>query len=238
MSLNEDITDGISSVLNATWNSRSGQVVPTTDDVALVNGAVTMEAVFLYADLFDSTILAQKVDKSVAAKIVRAYLQSMSKLIEAHDGHIRSFDGDRVMGVFIGDSKNSNAAKCAVKMKWAVEKILRPKVESQFSSIATVGYKLRHCVGVDRGEVMIVRGGVRKSSDLVFIGGAPNIAAKLSGMRSSPSYNTYITKAVYSRLNEDAKFNLEKTVDMWTPVNVTLGGNTVACYKSGWQREP
>ena len=97
----------IDTILNTTWNIRDGQVVPKTEDVALSNGAVKLDAVFLYADLFHSTELQRKFRNTMVAKVVRAYLSSMSKLIKDHGGEVRSFDGDRVMGVFIGGSKNT-----------------------------------------------------------------------------------------------------------------------------------
>jgi class 3 adenylate cyclase len=127
----------IGTPLNALWNIRDGNVVPETEGVVLANGAVRLEAVFLYADLFHSTELQRKFDNRMVAKIVRAYLRSMSQLIESHGGKVRSFDGDRVMGVFIGDAKNSNAAMCGLKMKYTVDKILRPKAERKFSSLMT-----------------------------------------------------------------------------------------------------
>jgi hypothetical protein len=41
----------IGTIFNAVWNIRDGNVVPETNAVALANGAVRLEAVFLYADL-------------------------------------------------------------------------------------------------------------------------------------------------------------------------------------------
>lgn len=235
MTLGREIKDGISAVFDSTWNARDGQVVPTTDDVALINGAVKLEAVFLYADLFDSTELAHRFSSSVAAKVVRAYLSSMSRLIRYHDGEIRSFDGDRVMGVFLKGNKNSNAVKCALKMRYVVNEIIRPMAEKQFPSLASKGYELRHCVGVDRGDVLAVRAGVRGSNDLVFIGTAPNLAAKLSAIRDG-SYNTYITSTVYRWLLDEVKYKDESTKStiMWTAVSVDLAGQIHSCYKSSY----
>ena len=57
--LAEDIEDAVKKVVQASWNSRNGTVVPTTEDVALSNGAVLLDAVYLYADMADSTGLAR-----------------------------------------------------------------------------------------------------------------------------------------------------------------------------------
>ena len=236
MGLKDYLETSISTTLNATWNSRDGQVVPKTGDVALSNGAVKLDAVFLYADLFDSTILATTFPHTVAAKVVRIYLSSMSKIIREHGGSIRSFDGDRVMGIFIGNSKRSDAAKCALRMKWAVDNIVRPMAAKQFPSLVSAGYEIRHCVGIDRSEVWAVRSGIRGSNDLVFVGAAPNFAAKLSAIRDG-YYNTYITFDIYYYLNADSTYknSIEKTNDMWTPTLVELGGKQEVCYKSAYE---
>ena len=87
-------------------------------------------------------------------------------------------------------------------MQYTVEKILRPKAEAKFSGLTTKGFKIRHCAGVAASEVLVVRGGVRGSNDLVFVGTAPNIAAKLSALRTTP-YNTWITWKVYNNLADE-----------------------------------
>jgi class 3 adenylate cyclase len=226
----------VSRIFGTTWDSRTGQVVPKSDDVNLSNGAVRLDAVLLYADLAHSTTLAQQFPRSVAAKVVRGFLSSMAQLITQHRGHVRSFDGDRVMGVFVGSSKNSNAASCALRMNHIVTTVLRPLAEEKFPSLTNKGFTVSHCVGVHASDVLVVRGGVRGSNDLVFIGSSPNIAAKLSDIRNPP-WHSYITKEVYSRLNDDARLH-EGHTDMWTPVSRRIGDQTWSCYKSNWRWSP
>src|SRR4051794_8728269 len=116
MALLNELTKNVDDILNQEWNIREGQVVPATEDVALAGGAVKLNATFLYADLADSTDLAMNYDKRIAAKVFKSFLSCSTRLIKEHDGKIRSFDGDRVMGVFIGQTKNTTAAKCALKI--------------------------------------------------------------------------------------------------------------------------
>jgi class 3 adenylate cyclase len=209
--------------------------VPATNDVKLSDGAVKLDAVLLYADLYHSTELTRTFQRSMAAKVVRAYLSSMATLINKSGGEIRSFDGDRVMGVFVGSNKNTAAAKCALQMNYVVTRILRPRAEEKFPSLIEKGFAVQHCVGIASSEVLVVRGGVRGSNDLVFIGSAPNIAAKLSEMRNPP-WHTYITHQVYGRLSESSKYSDGK--DMWTAVKCTLDDEEWDCYKSTWTWKP
>ena len=41
---------------------------------------------------------------------------------------ITAYDGDRVMAVYIGDSKNSSAVRTALKLNFAVERIINPGI--------------------------------------------------------------------------------------------------------------
>jgi adenylate cyclase len=225
----------IQKIFNATWSVRDGQAVPETETVALANGAVRLDATVLYADLFHSTRLVRAVDRSVAAKVVRAYLSTMTQMVKARGGQVRSFDGDRVMGIFVGDAKNSSAAKCALQMEYVVAKSLRPKAEAKFPSLVAKGFKIEHCVGVASGPVFVVRGGVRGTNDLVFIGMPPNIAAKLSAIRNPP-YHSYMTWNVYKNMNDEVKVSGGK--NMWEARKVPLGNERWECYRSSWHWKP
>lgn len=232
MSLEDEVRKGVTGVLVPGWNRRNGQVVPKTDDVTLRDGAVDVEATYLYADMADSTGLAQGYKDFAVAKVIRCYLNAASRLIQARGGEIRSFDGDRVMGIFIGDSKNTSAVKAAMNISWAVEEVIRPALKEKWSDF---NWTMNHGVGIDTGAAMIVRGGVRGSNDLVSIGSAPNIAAKLSEKRSGRSI--YISKTVYDNIADAAKYS--NGSNMWTSLgSETHGGKTVQTYGSSYRWRP
>lgn len=232
MSLADDVKNDVDSIISKEWNIRDGQVVPATDDITLSGGAVKLDATILYADLADSTDLAMNYDRRVAAKVFKCYLSSCSRIIKHFGGEIRSFDGDRVMGVFVGGSKNSDAAKTALKINGAFLKIIKPKLETKYPSLKSGSFKLAQCVGVDTSEVLVVRGGVRKDNDLVWVGRAPNIAAKLSSRRNSP-YHSYISKEVFNRLSDDSKKASDGRT-MWEELSSNNNVNGVTLYRSSW----
>jgi adenylate cyclase len=237
MGLADDIAAAVTNVVCSDWDTRKGTVVPATDDVKLRNGAVEVDAVYLYADLADSTGLARDFTRTTAAKVIRAYLDATCRVIKARGGQIRSFDGDRVMAVFMGENKNTAAAKCGLQIHYVVDKIVRPKVEANLSSIVSKGFQIKHCVGIDSGTALIVRGGVRGHNDLVSIGRAPNVAAKLSDIRNG-AYRTYITESVFKIMHKSAKLSSEDKL-MWKgPVTREVGGETITVYKSSWWSKP
>ncbi len=233
MALKADLENKVANILSVTWDVRDGQVVPSTDNVNLSNGAVRLEAAYLYADLADSTTLGRDFNCQTAARVVRSYLHVMSTLIREHGGQIRSFDGDRVMGIFVGDLKCSNAAKCALQMNWAFANIVRPKVYAAAPGLQQNGYTLEHTAGVDVGDVLVVRAGVRGNNDLISIGAAPNIAARLSELRES-GYHSFVTKAVYDRLSDKSK--LSNGTNIWEARSLAIKGKTYSLYRTNYWR--
>jgi class 3 adenylate cyclase len=211
MGLRDDLAADIDGVLGQAWNTRDGTAVPTTDTVALAGGGVNLKATMLYADLADSTSLAMW-DRRVTARICKAFLAASSRIIRARDGEIRSFDGDRVMGVFLGNYKNTNAVKCALQIDWMFQKLLRPKFEAKYEKLRDGSFRLSHCTGIDTSDVLVVRAGIRNNNDLIWIGRAPNVAAKLSGLREG-NYSSYISGTVYDSLAPEGKASNGKS--MW-----------------------
>lgn len=230
------ISDDVQNIIDTQWNLRSGQKVPNTEGVALAGGAVELDAVMLYADLANSSKIAKQLDRRVAAKILKSFLAAAANLIRSCDGSIVSFDGDRVLGVFVGDRKNSNAAKAALRIKYAVHYIIRPKFEAKYQSVKDADFKIDHGVGVDSGTVLTVRAGARGGNDLIWIGRAPNLAAKLSDLREAP-YQTFITSAVYSSLNDTSKYGGKDRKNMWERRSWKYLGEQITVYRSSWHWE-
>jgi hypothetical protein len=56
-------------------------------------------------------------------------------VIRFPDGHVRSFDGDRVMGIFSAANKEDRAAKAAMRINWAVRHLVQPATKSNFGSL-------------------------------------------------------------------------------------------------------
>ena len=237
MAVDEAFLKGrVDTLFDTTFNERDGRVVPTTSDVTLKDGAVKIDATFLYADLAGSAKLSKVCPWSTTAKIIRAFLDCSTRLIIKHGGVVRSFDGDRVMGIFIGDSKNSSASICGREIHWSVRKIIQPSAQKKFQSIRNNSIEIRHGVGIDTGEVRAVRSGVRDNNDLIWIGKAASFSAKLSDIRDVGNH-TYISSRVYNKLNKEAKFK-EDGSNMWTGTTFSFAGEDETVYKSNQWKKP
>lgn len=228
MALNEDLKREVGSIFSDRWGYRDGRIVPETKNVGEGNEGVRIEATILYADLSDSTELVDTYEDWRAAEIYKAFLRCCAKVIRSEGGEIRSYDGDRVMGLFLGDSKNTSAVRTALKINYAVKKIIQPAYDAQYPSKPI---PIRHCVGVDTSPVMAIRAGIRGSNDIAWIGRAANHAAKLTSLPHT--YASRITAAVYARLKDNEKLGGPQRKPMWEKVNWTPMDNA-EIYRSSW----
>jgi class 3 adenylate cyclase len=237
MAVIDDLLTGVDNILRTTWNIRDGRVVPSPEDVTLAGGGVRFDGTVLYADLAQSSKLATDFQQRTAAKVIKSFLFCCTKLITEHEGTVTSFDGDRVMGIFVGTTKNSNAAKCALKINYAVQKIIVQKVEAYFTSMRETSYAISHAVGVDMSSILAVRAGQPGSNDLVWVGRSPNFAARLSDLREG-SYKSFISDDVFSVLNESVKQGGDPKRDMWECRTLNWLAENWTVYRSSWWWEP
>ncbi|HXM18305.1 MAG TPA: adenylate/guanylate cyclase domain-containing protein [Candidatus Tumulicola sp.] len=237
MSLKEDITSEVNAILSQPWSIRDGIVVPENKDVNLVGGAVKLDAIMFYADLADSTALVMTKDRGVVAKVFKTFLSTAARLIKANSGYVRSFDGDRIMGVFLGGTKRTQAAKCGLHLNWAFCNVVKPRLLVAFPTLESGGFKLEYSTGIDVSDILVVRGGVYKDNDLLWVGRAANVAAKLSAIRQTP-FRTFISKDVYDNMHESSRLGGTLKSNMWVPFLYPGVKGQISFYKSSWTWEP
>lgn len=225
MGLKQKLTDEIKATFAAQWTVESTADVPDPDDLLLnQNHAKDLEtATVLYADLDGSTNMVDNYDWAFSAEIYKTYLRCASEVIRSEKGTIAAYDGDRVMAIFTGGSKNTSAVRCALKINYAVSHLIQPAMKAQYPS---KDFLLKHVVGVDTSQLRAARIGVRGDNDLVWIGRAANYAAKLTSLSGTP---TWITDAVFSQMHNDVKFS--NGVSMWEQ-RQWAAMNNMAVYRS------
>jgi class 3 adenylate cyclase len=200
MTIADDIKNNAATTFGSGWTVRDGRTVPSPEDLKHSNDAVQFErATILYADLDGSTNLVENKKWQFSGEVYKSFLYTTSRLIRHHGGSIVSYDGDRVMGIFISDSQADDAVSCALKIKYAITTYVQPALHKNWST----DFKIRHVVGIDTSPIRAARTGVRGDNDIVWIGNAANLAAKLTSL--SADTPTYITKRVYDRLSNSQK---------------------------------
>ena len=237
MGIDKDVRSDVTKIKNATWNTRKGLVVPSTENVILDGGAVELDVAYLYADLANSSKMARNFDRRVTAKILKTFLATSTRLIKHRGGAVMSFDGDRIMGAFVGGSKCTNAVKCAFAIAWAVKEVIRPEFERKFETVRDANFRIRHATGVDTGTTFLVRAGARGSNDLISIGRAPNLAAKFSDIRSG-NYSTFVSGSIYSSMNESCKTRLDGSTGFWNAQSWEFADDRISYHRTSYWRTP
>lgn len=205
MSVADDIKKNSADTFGTKWTVRDGQVVPDASDLKLTNDAVSFDkATVLYADLDQSTDLVETKKWQFSGEVYKTFLYAASRLIRNHRGKIVSYDGDRVMGIFVSKSQRNDAVSCALKINYAFKNYVQAEKEKHW----TGDYKIRHVIGIDTSEIRAARTGVRGDNDLVWIGPAANLAAKLTSLSADKA--TWITKRVYDGLNDPQKLDSQE----------------------------
>src|SRR5690349_4658911 len=132
MGLKAELESEVKTIFKSRWTERDGTVVPDDQSVKLGNDAVKLTATVLYADLADSTNMVEKKSRQYSAEIYKTFLHCAAKVIRSHDGTITAYDGDRIMAVYIGGTKNTSAVKSAMKIRYAVNEIINPAKNAQY----------------------------------------------------------------------------------------------------------
>jgi len=162
------------------------------------------------------------------AEIYKTFLNCAARIIRSEGGTITAYDGDRVMAVNTGDTKNTQAVRTALKINYAAKQIVSPALWSMYPHKR--GQTVTHVVGIDTSQLFVARTGVRGANDLVWIGRAANYAAKLATLPDA--YSTYITEEVYKGMLEQGRTS-SGGQSMWEQVRWNTFGNRII-YRSNW----
>jgi len=229
MGLLDEMRDEVAGIFSKQWSTIDGRVVPDPEDLLLSNDARYFKrATVLYADLSGSTNLVDHQSWQVAGEVYKTYLLCAAKLIGSLGGVTTAYDGDRVMGIFIGDHQTSSAAKCGLTINWTVQNVINPALRNQYPS---TDYEVKQLVGIDTSELRAARIGVRGGNDLVWIGRAANYAAKLTSSRND--YQTWLTGDAFQWLTDETKYGGNPRQLMWKTFKWTAM-NDQTVYGSSW----
>jgi DNA-binding SARP family transcriptional activator len=143
------------------------ELLPTTPErpaqAALLAGRKTVS--ILFADLVDSTVLAQRLDPEALRSVLERAFAVARAVVERHGGVVEKFVGDAVLAVFGIPLAHEDDALRA----------LRSAVELR-GELASLDEALQLRIGVNTGEVFV---GGAVSTDALVTGVAVNVAKRL-----------------------------------------------------------
>jgi len=234
MGLADDISSKVKDYLDGDYDVTEANVIPSAKDVAFGKVAKKMPLCVFSIDLRQSTNLLFSHNKQTAGKIHKSFLYAVSAVVKDNLGQIRSFNGDSLLAFWPAFKKYQiNACVfAAMSVKWLLDVALSPLFEKY--------EKLDFGIGVDLGEVFMVRAGLSgdaDNNDLVFMGQCVNFAVAVGEQAQAP-YHVGISPAVYNNLGDFLIHGTEygRTVDIWRDGTVKWQGNAYPAKATSWVR--
>ena len=184
--------------------------------------SINVECACLFTDFGGSTSLVDKYDHKFSSWLLKSYLKCASTVIKQSGGIISAFEGDGLLGLFMGNSKESDAVRCAFKIQWTVVNIIQPMTDQLFPEKK---YRMEQVVGIDSSDLSAIKTQVWDHYDVLWIGRSANYSANLT-QYNHDDYSTYITSDVYSKLPKELLAS--NSIKFWDLMTETV--NEMAIY--------
>ena len=188
----------------------------------------------LYADIKQSTHCATDFQQRIVVKVMKCFLRCSSLLIARNKGEVTSFDGNRVMGIFIGQDQENRAVRTGFQINTMISDILSPRLNEYTNNSIESPYSIDHCVGIDRGDFLALGANRPHSNELIWIGQTPGLAAQLSSIRDK-RFKTVITSPVYEAVDHKQIHVKDSNSGIWQQKTFDYIEQTLNVYGSNAQ---
>jgi len=231
----KELSDKIKAYTNGDYEIIETNQIPTVENVAFGKKAYKVRLTSFCIDLRKSTDLLVIHDKQTAGKIHKSFLTIASRIILENGGQIRSFNGDSVLAFWPAQYKSEieSAVQAAFQLKWALD-IGFAEYFDQYS-------KLDFGIGIDYGDVYVVRAGIPRNddnNDLVFLGMCVNFSTMIANQAHGP-HHIQISKSTYNNLSEEWLIGTKNGIkqNMWIDGKVNWKGKTWNTKCTAWHQK-
>jgi adenylate cyclase len=218
----KDLDAKIKDYMSGDYEIVKTETIPSPENVAFGKKAYKIKLTAFCIDLRKSTDLLTVHNKETCGKIHKSYLTIASRIITENGGQLRSFNGDSVLAFFPAKFQRDieNAVGTAFQLKWALD--------IKFSKYFEEYSKIDFGIGIDWGDVYIVRAGLPKNdnnNDLVFLGMCVNYASMIANQSKAP-HHIEISTDTYSNLSDKWKIGTDNGVkkNMWVDGKINWKG--------------
>ncbi len=210
MGFTNDVENVVRDYLDGDYEVTDTTAIPDVENVAFGKKAKKMNMCTFCIDLRKSSDLLFYHKKQTSGKIHKAFRAVASRVVKNYGGQIRSFQGDSILAFWPAQYKSQigQAVKTAMVTKWFLDVQLSPLFE-QYE-------KLDFGIGIDWGEVFIIRAGISRdanNNDLVFIGKSVNFAVAIADQARGPDH-IEVSPSVYQNLEDEVVYD-GKGNNMW-----------------------
>ena len=231
MGLKNDVTAKVKDYLSGDYEVQDTDGIPSAADVPFGKKAKRTKLCALSIDLRKSTDLLFIHQKQTAGKIHKAFLYTVAATVLDYGGYIRGFKGDSLLALW--PAKYKSEITTCVRAAMAIKYLLTVPLAEEFAQYSEVDFG----IGVDFGDVFIVRAGIPKNpdnNDLVFLGEAINFAVAIGEQAKGPGH-VEISTDTYNNLEDNLRLVKEKDFlgfqnqkDIWRSGQVQWNGNSIS----------
>ncbi len=234
MGLKDDIAGRVDEQLVANYSVVDAMAVPSRTSVTFGATAKKLFCRVVYCDIRGSQGIVSKGGPLDGLKVHKAFLYAVAKCIRAEGGEPRSFGGDSVLSFFAGSDNGvaASAVRGAMKMRWALDEIVSPKVSAKY------GVALDYGIGIGQGDVYVGKSGLAGDEDfqdLLWIGW-PVYYAVAYGDKASKPYALWISNNIWSAIEGDRTLTHSNNQPMWVYADESIEAlGTVRVYKTTYR---
>ncbi|MEO9967339.1 MAG: adenylate/guanylate cyclase domain-containing protein [Reichenbachiella sp.] len=155
--------------------------------------------IFMFIDLNESTMLAEKMDNELYSAFVKEYFNDLSDAINSYGGEIYQYVGDEISVVWPASDKSSQFLNCFFK----AQDIIADKASSYHEKY---GFVPKFKASAHVGKVVVTEVGKLKK-ELVYHGDVVNTTSRIIG-KCHELNETFLISAEVLALSDQADLNI------------------------------
>jgi adenylate cyclase len=134
---------------------------------------------FLFTDVADFTTMSENVESRELARVLNAYLEGMTDIVQKHGGMVDKFIGDAVFAIFNAPIDLPDHARAAVKCALEMDRFSSAFSQEQNARGVPFGHTR---IGIHTGTAVVGNFGSRMRHNYTASGDAVNTASRLEGL--------------------------------------------------------
>jgi adenylate cyclase len=168
------------------------------DPARLHLGGEQKELTVLFADIRDSTRLGARLPPTAFVELLNEVLDSMTRVLFAHDGMLDKYTGDGLVAVFGAPLPQPDHALRACRAALAMLDELRPLQARWRPDLPP----LEIGIGINTGSMIIGNMGSKERFSYTVIGDEANLGARLEAANKEFRTHILISEATWSRVKD------------------------------------
>ena len=134
---------------------------------------------FLFTDIADFTTMSETIESKELGRVLNAYLEGMTDIVQKHGGMVDKFIGDSVFAIFNAPIDLPDHAGAAVRCGLEMDRFSFGFSQEQIARGVALG---RTRVGIHTGTAVVGNFGSRARHNYTASGDAVNTASRLEGL--------------------------------------------------------